>query len=98
MCPVPFDAFAYWLSRCAHAIQLLPGAARIGEPQQEIAAAVPRGTVAHAADGESRAVIVLSLMAFIPVIDGDLIPAHPMVSIAARGGRGCPAAARDQHQ
>jgi para-nitrobenzyl esterase len=27
--------------------------------------------------------IVLSSMAFIPVIDGDLIPAHPMVSIAA---------------
>lgn len=36
------------------------------------------------------ATIVASSMAFIPVIDGDLIPAHPLTAIAAGAGSGVP--------
>jgi len=47
------------------------------------------------------ATIVASSMAFIPVIDGDLMPAHPLTAIAAGAGSGVPLLAgtnRDEYR
>ena len=46
--------------------------------------------VAQPDPGRFGATIVASSMAFIPVIDGDLIPGHPLTAIAGGAGSGVP--------
>ena len=42
--------------------------------------------------------VVASSMAFVPVIDGDILPVHPLAAIAAGHGGDVPLARRDQHR
>jgi para-nitrobenzyl esterase len=56
----------------------------------EAQAAVRDALAAQPDPARFGASIVLSSMAFIPVIDGDLVPAHPMAAIAAGAGADVP--------
>src|ERR1019366_4092275 len=56
----------------------------------EAQAAVRDALVAQPGPARLGASIVASYMAFIPVIDGDLIPAHPLAAIAAGAGGSVP--------
>jgi para-nitrobenzyl esterase len=56
----------------------------------EAQATVRNALAAHPDPARFGATIAASLMAFVPVIDGDLIPAHPMAAIAAGAGAEVP--------
>src|ERR1035438_4012090 len=65
--------------------------AYVGLPKLiEAQAAVRDALVAQPGPARFGASIVASYMAFIPVIDGDLIPAHPLAAIAAGAGGSVP--------
>ncbi len=65
--------------------------AEVGLPELiQAQIAVRDALVAQPDPGRFGATIVASSMAFIPVIDGDLIPVHPLTAIAAGAGSGVP--------
>ena len=65
--------------------------AYVGLPKLiEAQAAVRDALVAQPGPARFGASIVASYMAFIPVIDGDLIPAHPLAAIATGAGGSVP--------
>jgi para-nitrobenzyl esterase len=65
--------------------------AEVGLPELiQAQIAVRDALVAQPDPGRFGATIVSSSMAFIPVIDGDLIPVHPLTAIASGAGSGVP--------
>jgi para-nitrobenzyl esterase len=67
------------------------GLAEVGMPELiQAQTAVRDALVAQPDPGRFGATIVASSMAFIPVIDGDLIPAHPLAAIAEGAGSSVP--------